>query len=117
MSDTYTFSVHNPAEANMDITAVRVWDLNETGTITNCPEGETTNYDYELVKFSATIENLGEESAEATVVLKDDAGNTLETETITLDGGASGGVMFDNNGSGYSLPDGETKTYTVEVTP
>jgi len=117
MSDTYQFSVHNPAEACMDITGVRVQDMEGTGTAVLCVENDTTNYDFTSVKYLVDVKNTGEETGTANVKLKDDAGNVLEEKSQDIAGGDAVTITFDNAGAGYSLADGETKTYTAEVTP
>ena len=101
----------------MIIDAGYVRDMAESHLWKALTENGTVDFDYESIKFWFVIKNTGEESGDATVTLKDGNGNQLEQKTVTVDGGATGDVIFDNAGSGYSLPDGQTNSYTTEVTP
>ena len=101
----------------MDITDVYIKELGNPSNNVQAEEDGTVNFDEESIYFTVMLHNTGEKSGEATVTLKDGSGNTLETKSQTVDGGQYASVDLDNSGSGYSLPDGETKSYTVEVTP
>lgn len=101
----------------MDITDVYIKELGNPDNNVAAVEGGTVNFDEESIYFTVMLHNTGEKSGDATVTLKDSNGNTLETKTQTVDGGQYAAVDLDNSGSGYSLPDGQTNSYTVEVTP
>jgi len=101
----------------MDIVSGMVWELNNETNYVDLVEDGTVDFDCEKIVIGVNVKNTGEESADATVTLKDNGGNVLEQKTVTIAGGDTQAVAFDNSGAGYDLPDGATNSYTVEATP
>ena len=112
--DTFIFSVTNPSDAMYDILSGRALDMTNV-LIGNLVEGGVLETQESLMKYEATIKNLGETSGVAGVKLWEGAVE-LEAKVCPLSGGAQDVVVFDNGGVGYALPDGTQRDfhYTVE---
>jgi len=117
MGDTFQFSVHNPAEAEMDITGVYIVNPSNPDDYINAVENDTVNFDLVSVDIWVGVKNIGEEAGTATVTLKDGSDNILETKDVSIGAGSEVSVTLDSSGAHYEIPDGETKTFKAEVTP
>ena len=117
MSDVFVFNVHNPAEACMEITHVYISDHATNSNIVEVTEGETVNFDEDVIDIHVKVKNNGEEDGDAIVEIRDDSNSLLESGQQNVPAGQEVTFNFNNGGNGYTVNDGETRYFKVTVSP
>jgi len=116
MSDTFIGSVQNPTEAAGDITNAWAGDMANAANFIELVENGTVQFNYTSINIQVRTKNTGQLDGTFTVTLYRD-NVQVEQKTISITGGNTGDLIFNNAAAGYANPEGETHQYKVTVAP